>query len=91
MVATKCYVLSRQFHRISGKIFVVNSRCLEGIISGYFLNASQKSHHLTSLIFFISVCVCVCVCVCVRACARARVRGFALQGDNVINPEGRVS
>lgn len=47
------------------KIFVVNIRCLGGITTGYFLNASQKSHSLSSLTFSLSVCFCVRACGCV--------------------------
>ena len=61
---------------IRKKKFVVNIRCLEGIATGYFLNASQKSHRLRSLNFSPSECVCVCACARARACVGSHCKGI---------------
>jgi len=67
MVATKFLGFIQALPpEIRKEIFVVNIRFLQGITTGYFLNAIQKSHRLSSLTFSLSLCACV------------RLRGFAL-------------
>ena len=56
------------------KIFVVNIRFLQGITTGYFLNAIQESHRLSSLTFSLSLCACVRVCSCV--CVGSHCKGI---------------